>query len=214
MNERNRCNLKHNHPATRRLSDSGSNAQTRWSEEVRVWLLWGAEGSQRWQRYSAVRMGSGRLHVSPPERTRLFNCYWYLVTAHINVSLTSPSRPQPEACVGFFARTGEFLLEISRVSWGFWLLSDEGGGCNVSHTHTHTQYSKRNGEWGRKNGGGGRHRTDFDTFLASGSKNSVSHFLSLLSSSSSSYSLLFVVSRAILSKQEQPHLWSNLSGFD
>lgn len=29
MNERSRCNLKHGHPATRRLSDSGSNAWTR-----------------------------------------------------------------------------------------------------------------------------------------------------------------------------------------
>lgn len=56
--------------------------------------------------------------------------------------------------------------------------------------------------WGE---GWGRHRTDFDTFLADGS-DTLFCFLSPLNPSNSSFSLLFVVSRAILSKQEQLHL--------
>lgn len=96
----------------------------------------------------------------------------------------------------------------------FWLLSDRD-----KATH---KYRKRNRVRAQERGvegldwGGGRHRTDFDTFLAIGSDTlslSAAFFLPP-NPSSSSLSLLFVVSRAILSKQEQPHLWSKRSGFD
>lgn len=58
------------------------------------------------------------------------------------------SYPQLEACEGFFARTGEFLLETFKSFLRFLIIVGQGKKkhCDASHTHTHTRNTARETE--------------------------------------------------------------------
>lgn len=118
----------------------------------------------------------------------------------------------------------EFLQSHNRlrfkVSWGFWLLSCR----DPLHTHKHRkrnrehEVSERGGECACVRecvceGGGATGQTLTHSWLMALILSLLPSFFSLLFQFFSPL-LLFVVSRAILSKHEQPHLWSKLSGFD